>query len=359
MNIGHRYNRRSILAGGSILGLASGIGISLSSTVGSMARLHADDPISLDASTEEGTDTASVSDGKDAQLLFDSPKTVRWKFGLVLKTPTTCTDVFATFVIPKPWPEQTVTPVTQNIDPAISGWEVRELPSPSNPNAHQVALRMNRVMPGSTTEISFEFDVTKSHIHHEGDVADLMIPKKAGRDLRVYMGNSPNIDASNGRIKKATRELAETEVASGWQRVEQIYDYVRENVRYVEGPIRNASDALRTGEGDCEDMTSLFVAMCRNLRIPARMVWIPDHCYPEFYLEDTNGKGIWFPCQAAGDHQFGQMEEDRPILQKGDRFKVEEHRSPVRYISEFFKCDRKGSKNPSPIFIRESVVNDA
>ena len=92
---------------------------------------------------------------------------------------------------------------------------------------------------------------------------------------------------------------------------------------------------LTEGRGDCEEMTSLFVALCRNARVPARMVWIPDHCYPEFYLEDADGEGFWFPCQAAGTRQFGRMDEYRPVLQKGDRFKVPEKKVPVRYVSEF------------------------
>ena len=102
-------------------------------------------------------------------------------------------------------------------------------------------------------------------------------------------------------------------------------------------------------------MTSLFVAICRNAKIPSRMVWIPGHCYPEFYLEDGQGEGHWFPCQAAGTRQFGEMDEYRPVLQKGDRFKVPEKRTPVRYVSEFFKCDRKGKSNPRPQFVREQV----
>ena len=51
-------------------------------------------------------------------------------------------------------------------------------------------------------------------------------------------------------------------------------------------------------------------------------VWVPGHCYPEFYLEDAEGRGHWIPCQAAGTRAFGSMPEHRPILQKGDNFRV-------------------------------------
>jgi hypothetical protein len=85
------------------------------------------------------------------------------------------------------------------------------------------------------------------------------------------------------------------------------------------------------------------------------MVWIPDHCYPEFYLEDEQGKGTWFPCQAAGTRQFGEMDEYRPILQKGDRFKVPEKGQQVRYIAEFFRCVPAGNRQPRPVFVREVI----
>ncbi|TWT54627.1 Transglutaminase-like superfamily protein [Rubripirellula amarantea] len=286
-----------------------------------------------------------------SRLTYEGPQTQRWKFGLSFNTPVTCTNVFATFVVPMEWPEQKLTPINQTIDNGITGWEVKELVG----GAKQVLVQMASVPAGSTNEISFEFDIERTRILPPEQIDDLVIPKRLSRDEKIYIGNSPHIDASNGRIRKVSRELGEREAENDWDRVEQIYDFVRKEVEYVEGPIRNASDALKDGKGDCEDLTSLFVAICRNLRIPARMVWIPDHCYPEFYLEDSQGNGTWFPCQAAGTRMFGRMDEYRPILQKGDRFKVPESRTPVRYVAEYLKADRKGKKNPRPTWIREMI----
>jgi transglutaminase-like putative cysteine protease len=303
-----------------------------------------------DTTTASATELANEIEAENS-LRFDSPRTERWKFGLVLETPVSCTDVLATFVVPMDWPEQKVTPASQTIDPAVTGWEIRSLQQ----GAKQVACQMARVHAGSTTEISFELDIERRRIMPPLSTDGFVIPQRLSSDVRVFMGNSPNIDTSNGRIKRAARELAAETFENDWKKVERIYDFVREQVQYVEGPIRNASDALRRGEGDCEDMTSLFVALCRNNRIPARMVWIPDHCYPEFYLEDGEGNGTWFPCQAAGTRQFGRMDEYRPILQKGDRFKVAERKTLVRYVSEFFKCDRKSKQNPRPTFVRSMI----
>ncbi len=288
----------------------------------------------------------------DSRLVLDSPQTQQWRIGLILETPIACTNVFATFPVPTNWPEQKVTLLSKTIDPLVTAWKTRELGG----GVKQVMLTMPSVPAGSRTECTFEFEIIRSRVLPPTQTDDLVIPIRPHREIRNrYLGNSPNIDTSNSIIKAASRELAAKEAENDWQRVEQIYDYVREKVEYVEGDLKNASVALRDGKGDCEEMTSLVVALCRNAKVPARMVWIPGHCYPEFYLEDGESKGHWFPCQAAGTRQFGCMDEYKPVLQKGDQFSVPEKKTPVRYVAEYFKCDRKGKGNPNPTFVRERI----
>ena len=93
----------------------------------------------------------------------------------------------------------------------------------------------------------------------------------------------------------------------GWDRAAALFDWVRENVKYeFAEKIKPAVQALDDKQGDCEELSSLVIALCRAKKIPARAVWVPGHCYPEFYLTDDKGQGHWFPCQAAGaDRQFG------------------------------------------------------
>ena len=172
-----------------------------------------------------------------------------------------------------------------------------------------------------------------------------MIPKKIGSELRFFVGKgSPYIDHELGEVRKVAKQIATDNPDNAWTQVERLYDWVRDNVEYRKGKIRHMKDTLKDKKGDCEEMTGLFVALCRASNIPARCVWVPEHCYPEFYLEDPQGNGHWFPCQVAGDRQFGQMHDYRPILQKGDRFKVPEDTAPLRYISEFFTCKQRPSR---------------
>ena len=284
-------------------------------------------------------------------LSYEPQPMTHWRVGLILSTPVTCTNIRATFPVPTNWPEQKVTVRNQTIDPRVTGWKLRDLGG----GTKQIYLQMGRVTGGSTAQFVYELDIERSRILPPDNTDSLVIPKKIPRELRLYMGNSPFIDASSRIIRSAAKEVEALEAENDWHRVELAYDWVRDHVEYTEGDLINASLALKNGKGDCEEMTSLFVAICRNLDIPARMVWIPDHCYPEFYLEDGEGNGNWYPCQAAGTRQFGRMDESRPVLQKGDRFRVPEKKGSVRYVSEFFQCDRKGKANPNPNFIRERV----
>ncbi len=284
---------------------------------------------------------------------FDLPETHRWRIGLNLRTGSSLRNVTATFPIPVAWPEQEVRVVTKNVDPGVAGWTTRVAPGGTT----QVLLRMPKVAASTNVTAMFEFDVTKSRIVAPEKVDDLVVPVRPSREVKIFLGTSPEIDTTHRLIREAYQEVTAEPHENAWSMVEGLYDHVRDNVRYVNGAIQKASDALKSGQGDCEEMTSLVVALCRNAKIPARMVWVPEHCYPEFYLEDGEGNGHWFPAQAAGTRQFGGIEEYRPILQKGDRFRVpEKGGKPQRYLTEFFTCEVKGKVDPAPEFVLERVA---
>jgi len=299
-----------------------------------------------------GSDEPATATDEAWRLSYESPQTQLWRIGLRLDTNgVACNNVLSTFPIPMPWPEQAVRCVGQEVDDRVDRWSVRDLPG----GARQVVLTMPRVVAGATPEVMLDLEVTRSRILGPQLTDDLFIPARPDSKLKIFLGTSPYIDSTDPRIRNAARDIAAQGHENAWSHVEAIYDWVREKVEYVEGDIKAASQALRDGKGDCEELTSLFVAICRASKIPARMVWIPDHCYPEFYLEDVKEAGTWFPCQAAGTRQFGSMDEYRPVLQKGDRFKVPEKRQSVRYVAEFFQCVPVGKRQPRPVFVREVV----
>ncbi|QDS89911.1 Transglutaminase-like superfamily protein [Rosistilla ulvae] len=282
------------------------------------------------------------------RLEFLSPEKQLWQVGVkVMSAGSICEEIYATFPVPTNWPEQSVQVVDQNLSRYVDRWDTRDLLG----GAKQVMVRMVNVPPNTASDALFTFEVTKSRIKGVGETNDLVVPEKLEREERIFLGSSPYIDPRHGKIRKIANELQATPEQTPWQQVEQIYDWVRDHVEYREGDIKSAVEALDDGHGDCEELTSLFVALCRAKRIPARMVWIPGHCYPEFMLHDAAGAPHWFPCQAAGTRQFGEMDEYKPILQKGDRFKVPEQKTVQRYVAEF--CKVKARFKPDVTFVRE------
>lgn len=259
-----------------------------------------------------------------------------------------CTGLVATIPVPIEWPEQRVRIINEEKSQFAGNVRYRELDG----GVKQMLVTVPRLPAGAEAKVLVTIEVTRHAILAPDDTSIFSIPEKLPREIRKYLGPSPYIESNNSRIRSLAREIVE-DVDGGWQQVEAIYDWVRDNVEYTNGPLKGALQALRDGNGDCEELSSLFIALCRANKIPARTVWVPGHCYPEFYLVDDEGKGHWIPCQAAGSRAFGGIPEHRPILQKGDNFRVPERpRDRQRYVAEFLTG--KGGQ-PQVRFIREIV----
>ncbi len=185
------------------------------------------------------------------------------------------------------------------------------------------------------------------------DVSTLGVPKQLNRDEKKLTGPSPYIESRHKQIRDLAKELEDKNL-SAWEQIEKYYDYVRDNVQYKNGPLKGALQALRDGNGDCEELTSLFIALCRAHGVPARTVWVPGHCYPEFYLVNENEEGHWIACEAAGERSFGTVQGLSAILQKGDNFVVPEKKERQRYVAEFL-TGKAGGGRPRVQFIREDI----
>ena len=288
---------------------------------------------------------------EDSGSKLGDERVQKWRVGVVINATGAVRNVYATVPIPQEWREQQVEVVEEDVSDSIRRVRYRQLDG-----AKQMLIEVPQMRGGEIAKAVITFKVTRNSLLEPDDPTTLKKPKRLARDMKKYLGTSPYIDTRHPKIRKAALEaIADKE--TDWERVEAIYDYVRDNIEYREGKIKSAIEAMRDGVGDCEEMTSLFVAMCRAAKFPARMVWVPDHCYPEFYLEDEDGDGHWIPCQVAGaQREFGSMREPRPILQKGDNFKVPEKKAPQRYVAEFLKAlPVRGARSSKPKveFIRE------
>jgi hypothetical protein len=286
---------------------------------------------------------------------FGEKQVERWKVGVIVTAPGPCAGIYATVPVPTDWPEQQVKIAAEDVSPQVKEVEYRVLEN----GVKQMLVSIPTLNAGETAQALITFEVTKYKVLAPEEPSQFVKPQKPSRAVGPFLAPSPYIESTNTKIKNLAKEIVKDKEGA-WEQVEAIYDYVRDNVEYKDGPLKGALAALKDGVGDCEELTSLFIALCRANKVPSRTVWVQGHCYPEFYLEDKDGVGHWIPCQAAGTRDFGSMPDTRPILQKGDNYRVPEKKEAQRYVAEFLSIKAvKGSGKPTVKFVREVLPAEA
>ena len=281
---------------------------------------------------------------------YVAPLKQRWEIGVVIQSPGNCTGITAGLTVPKEWPEQIVKIIDQQKSRHVRSVRFQTMAN----DVQQMLVSIPRLAAGEEARVMVTFEITKSHIVAPASTDQFRVPAQPSRSIQKYLLPSPFIESRDSRIQVLAKQIV-AEKETDWEKAEAIYDWVRDNIQYKFDPqLKGAIIALQNKQGDCEEMTSLFIALCRVNKIPARSVWIPRHCYPEFYLQDPDGEGHWFPCQAAGTRAFGSMPEYRPILQKGDSFRLAGKRKPQRYVTDTLQA-RNATRNPQVQFIRRQL----
>ncbi len=274
-------------------------------------------------------------------------KVLKWQAGVIVTANAgSCTGIIGYAPLPVAWPEQELSESETDISPAC---QVKN--EMVEGTVRVMVVKIPLLPAGEQAKALITFEIRR-HAMTPPDNTDIYVlpEKKVPRDLRQYLAPSPKIESTSPKIKALVKEIT-ADKEKAWQKVEAIYDWVREKVKHERGPVKGALAALRDGTGDAEDSTSLFIAICRAAGVPARTVWVPGHCYPEFYLLDDDGKGHWFPCEMDGNRSFGGINETRPILQKGDNFRPPYNRHDrQRYLAEYLTG--AGGK-PQAKFIRQ------
>ena len=286
-------------------------------------------------------------------IQLGDPVVQRWQVGAVVQAPNgPVRNLLITIPIPTDWPEQTVKVLEEEISPNVGQVGYRVVAD----GVKQMLVGIPAVPPGGEVHAVLTFEITTYQVLPPDDTSGLVVPRNPPRDVRRHLGISPFINSRHRAIRrKVTEVVADQE--SAWDQVEAIYDWVRENIETNNEPLKGANQTLDDSAGSGEDLVNLFVAMCRAHRVPARIVWVQGHYYPEFYLQDADGEGHWFPCQVAGNREFGGITEVRPILQRGDNIKVPEKKEPYRYVPELVKGAAGGGR-PSVKFVRELLPTE-
>jgi Transglutaminase-like superfamily len=275
----------------------------------------------------------------------------RWEFGISIRAVNgPCAGILGTFPVPAEWPEQQVKVISEQITNVVRH-SYRE-----SDGLKQMVFEVPQLGTGVAATCYITFEITKQPQVPPAETSSLVIPKDVPREVRKYLSPSPLIESTSAKVRSLAKEwTAGKETA--WEQVQEIAAGVREKIRYEQESkniFRGAAGALKDGKADKEDLTATFVAICRAAKVPARIVWALDYCYAEFYLSDADGKGAWYPCVVHDNVELGAMKDVRPILEKGDNFRVPEDKAPQRFVREFLSVKGGGTK-PSVEFRRMRV----
>jgi hypothetical protein len=151
----------------------------------------------------------------------------------------------------------------------------------------------------------------------------------------------------NDEVKNLSRRIIGTESRS-LNQAKLLFTWVVENILYERNSRKIGNlTALKEKEGDCGDMSSLFVSLCRSRNIPARAVfgwwtmqgragphawaecyikeygWIPVDCAVAQFVKKANKRfGLFSIVDFSGiskdpDYFFGNLDNKRVIYSKG------------------------------------------
>ncbi len=247
------------------------------------------------------------------------PDVQKWKIGMIVSAADgPVSRLTGTTTVPMEWPEQSVTLVSKDLSPGVT------TSFKSFGTARQLIVNIPRVADGKEVHAIFTLEIVRRTLLPPDETDLYVVPdaKALPPDFKQYLGPSPLIESNHSRIKAIAKQLGVGQTKA-WPHVRAIYDWVRKTIHYEkDAPLTGCLEAIDKQSGDCNELTSTFIAICRASGIPARTVQIPRHCYPEFYLQDEMERGHWFPAEVSGTEDFGGIFTHTPILQKGDAFKI-------------------------------------
>ncbi len=227
------------------------------------------------------------------------------------------------------WPSQQV----ELVDSAApAGVRVVERSEPGVAKWMEVAVP--RIPAGGRVTVTRTYRIVRSVVESKLPIEELETVAKPGRELRRHLATAPGIEPRDRRVRQLSESLVEEGDTAG-RKATRFAAWIRENVKYVYDPTyRGTKACLAKKTGDCDDMTAVFVSLCRAADIPARTVWIEDHAYAEFLLVDGEGKPHWVPVDLASRSPLGTVKQANPILQKADAFTDPFTRRRVHYVPQ-------------------------
>lgn len=272
--------------------------------------------------------------------------------------------------VPIEWPEQTIDDVrieTEGCEARIQ--QVGE-------GAAQLLLAAPSIRRGQTIRAIAHYKLTlmKQYLGYNAERFPAEQPELPPAIRKQYLQDSPGIQTSSAEVRKLHRELIVARSASEgngrggpthpWDLVQSFQTWVGKNMTPKRGRYTGVINALKNKVGDCEEMAGIMVALCRASGIPARLVWIPNHNWAEFYLTDLEGESHWIPAHTSCYAWFGWTGVHELVIQKGDRVTPAHEKRPQRLLEDWLQWSGKQPRaryvaDLTPLASQDSAESDA
>ena len=123
------------------------------------------------------------------------------------------------------------------------------------------------------------------------------------------------IDPDNSLIKnRANQILSDAGTNNSFLVAKQIFVWLKENTEYTthqegDNNVQTCVVTIEEKNGDCDDLSFLYISLCRSLRIPSRFIRgflieegqaIP-HAWAEVFVGGNIGNNGWVPVECAGN----------------------------------------------------------
>jgi hypothetical protein len=259
-------------------------------------------------------------------------RTYKVKIGIELEGIAEATELMSTTTAPLEYPEQKILEV--QIETNGCEAQLRQLA----PGAGQLILSAPQIAKGQVISAVAHYTIQLFKQYHAYERDKFPEKQKLPNDVKMgYLQDSPGIQTSSKQVRSLATELTEGQSQHPWDMAQTFAKWVPKNIRPQLGSYTSVTTALDSRRGDCEEMAGVFVALCRAMSIPARLIWVPNHAWAEFYLVDHDGQGHWIPAHTACYPWFGWTGAHELVLQKGDRVRVPERYKTVRLMDDWLQ----------------------
>jgi transglutaminase superfamily protein len=257
------------------------------------------------------------------------PRPYSLSVGIELEGTGDATDVRATTPVPTAHPEQKIDELKIETDGCEAA--VRELA----PGIAQLFLSAGQLAKGEVARAVAHYKLTLFKQYQGFQRDQFPDRQKPPVEIRkAYLQDSPGIQTSAPAVRALAKKLS-AQATHPWDLAQAFVGWITGNIRPQIGSYTSVPAALENRKGDCEEMAAVFVALCRSQGIPARLVWVPNHNWAEFYLTDDKDVGHWIPAHTAGYSWFGWTGAHELVIQKGDRAYVAEQHKRVRLLEDW------------------------